>query len=181
MVLLEVGWWTEDLEDLADVRLQVLALAAPLELVDLLHLQVFHGTYVLQQRQLGSRREAAERAVEDPGSVGGVEVSEEQIACLVSLAGRVQLQFVRGVGVVVTRVAADLDSAGGGDVLQLPLVARTSLLHVVHVLQPLQVLVSLAVQLEVCLQVRLVGAEFTDVVAGDHSQDLLFSDLRAVC
>lgn len=113
MVLLEVRWWTEDLKDLADVCLQVLALAAPLELVDLLHLQVFHGTYVLQQRQLGSRREAAERAVEDSGSVGGVEVSEEQIACLVSLAGRVQLELVRGVGVVVTRVAADLDSAGG--------------------------------------------------------------------
>jgi len=44
----------DNLEDLPNISLQLLSLAASLELMDLLHLEMLHGTYVLHQLQLGA-------------------------------------------------------------------------------------------------------------------------------
>lgn len=50
----------------------------------------------------------------------------------------------------------------------------------VHVLQTLEVLVRLAVQLEIRLQVGFIGTKFADEVAGDQGEDLALSRSRPV-
>ena len=73
------------------------------------------------------------------------------------------LQLVQGVGVEVAGVAPDLGGVGAGQHPQLPLVAGSALPDVVEERQPGQVLVCLAVELEVGLQIGFVRAEFADV------------------
>ena len=82
----------------------------------------------------------------------------------------VGLQLVQGVGVEVAGVAPDLGGVGAGQHPQLPLVAGSALPDVVEERQPGQVLVCLAVELEVCLEICLVRAEFADV--SSPQQDL---------
>ena len=75
---------------------------------------------------------------------------------LVSLVGRVDLQLVYAVRVKVARVAPQLHRVRHVHKVELPLVGGAALHDVVDELQLLQVLVRLAVQLEVGLQVGLV-------------------------
>ena len=95
--------------------------------------------------------------------------------------GRVDLQFVDAVGVVLADVAAQLDRVGrAGHVLQFPVVAGPALLDVRRVLQTLQVLVRLAVQLEIGFERRLVGAQPAQVVAANQEQSLVLPLPRTV-
>lgn len=153
--------------------------------MDLLHLEMFHGANVLEQLELSAAGEAAEGAMVDAGSLSDcltlTEVHEEEAARLVALSGGVKLKLVGTVRVVVTRVTAHLYPAGRRHVSQLPLISGTSLLDVIHVLKALQMFVRLTVQLEIRLQVRLVGAQLADVVTSYNGQNFLLPDLGAVC
>ena len=175
-----------DVEHLSYLRGVLLPLRPPLELVQLLHVEVLERSHVLQQRQPVGRGEPAQGTMEHSGLVlpeGGAalhQVLEERDAGVVAAGGGVQLQLVRRIRVVVARVAPDLHSAWRRRVLELPLVPRPALLDVVDVLQSLEVLVSLAVQLEVGFEVGLVRAQLAHVVAGDDGEDLLLPEPRPV-
>ena len=94
-------------------------------------------------------------------------MEEEEGGDLVLLIGNVDLQLVRTVGVEVAGVAPQLDRVEAGEVPQLPLVGRAPFLDVVHMAQSLQVLVRLAVELEVGFQVGLVVAQLAEGVAAN--------------
>ena len=83
------------------------------------------------------------------------------------LIGNVDLQLVRTVGVKVTGVAPQLDRIETGEEPQLPLVGLAPFLDVVHMTQSLQVLVRLAMKLEVGFQVGLVVAQLAEGVAAN--------------
>ena len=65
----------------------------------------------------------------------------------VSPVGRVQLQFVHAVGVIVARVALDLHRIGQRGVFESPFVRFPAFSDVIDQLKPLQVFVRLAVEL----------------------------------
>lgn len=85
------------------------------------------------------------------------------------------------VGIIVAGVTTQLRCTRGGcKVLEFPFVSRAALLDVVHVLQPLQMLVGLAVKLEVGFEIRFVGTQLADKVAGDEGKNLAFARPRPV-
>lgn len=102
--------------------------------------------------------------------VGGLQLHQTiecSLAHLVTRAGRVQLELMYGVGVVVTGVAAHLNRVRYVDVLELPLVSLAALLNVIDVLKALQMLVRFTVELEIGPKVRLVRAELADITASN--------------
>ena len=84
------------------------------------------------------------------------------------LPSYMDLKLVRAVAVELTGVAPQFNRIDTGDETQLPLVGNTALLDVVDMAKSLQVLVCLAVQLEIGLQVSLVVAELAEVVPSNH-------------
>ena len=72
---------------------------------------------------------------------------------------RVQPQLLQAVGVVVAGVALEVDRVADGHALEPPLVGLAALLDVGHQLVLLHVLVRLALQLEVGLELGAVAAE----------------------
>ena len=84
------------------------------------------------------------------------------------LPSYMDLKLVRAVAVELTGIAPQFNRIDTGDETQLPLVGDTTLLDVVDVAKSLQVLVCLAVQLEIGLQVSLVVAELAEVVPSNH-------------
>lgn len=150
------------LEDIADFLLSTgFPLGVPLDLMQLLHLQMLHRTDVVQHLQLGTSAEVAEgaavtAALLHDGVFRDTQVPEQHVEDLVPLVGGVQLQLVYAVGVVLAQVAPHVHWVGVGEELELPLVTMAALQDVVDVLQLLEVLVRLAVQLEVGLEIGLV-------------------------
>lgn len=157
-----------------------------MELVQLLHLKMSERADVLQKGQSVPGAEPAQSAmIQFPlrGHVraGLQQVTEEQSGGFVPGRRGVQGQLVGAVRVIIARVTPQLRGTGGrGQVLELPLVPRAALFHVVHVLQTLEMLVRLAVQLEVRLQVGFVGTKFADEVAGYQGKDLALARPRSV-
>ena len=92
-----------------------------------------------------------------------------------SLVGQVKLELVQTVGVVVTGIAPQLNRIGDIQELQLPLIGWPAFLDVIDVVQALEVLVCLAVELKVGLQVGFVTAELANKVAGYNNGDFVFS------
>ena len=84
------------------------------------------------------------------------------------------------VGVEVAGVTAQLHRVRHVHVAQLPLIGGAALHDVVDELELLEMLVGLAVELEVGLEVGLVGAQLADVCAGDEDGDLLLAQLGPV-
>lgn len=85
------------------------------------------------------------------------------------------------IGVVIARVAAQLRGARGRrQILKLPFVTWTTLFHVVHMLQPLQMFVSLAMQLEICFQVGFIGTELADEVCIRHCKYVALAGPRSI-
>ena len=97
------------------------------------------------------------------GGLALAQVAEQMGGDIVGLHVSVSLQLVQRVGVVVAGVAPQLCWVGPSQHGQLPLVGRAALSDVIVEGESGQVFVCLAVQLEVCLEVSLVGAELADV------------------
>ena len=132
-----------------------------------------------EQGGLPSGGELAQRArvAEAAQAVGRVqlclaEVREQDDGELVALCLYVGLELVQGVGVVVAGVTPQLGGVGPGQHGELPLVCRAALSDVIVEGESGQVFVCLAVQLEVCLEVSLVGAELADVSPSQEELDL---------
>ena len=104
-----------------------------------------------------------------------LEMGKEYGRDLVSLVRNVKLQLVQTVGVVITRVTAKLNRVGNIQKLQLPFITGTTLLDVIHVVKTLQMLVCLAMKLEIGLQIGLVAAEFADEVSSNDNRHLILS------
>ena len=141
---------------------------------------------VLEQWRLAAAAKPAEDAVEGDlafgvlkGSLRLAEVAEQEHGYFVDLAVNMSLQLVQGIGVVVAGVTSQLCWVGPGEHVQLPLVGGTTFSYVVEKCKSCQVLVRLAMQLEVCLEVCFVGAQFADMSAGDDHGDLAFPGLVA--
>ena len=90
------------------------------------------------------------------------EIAEQRRPGSVDRPGGMHLKPVDAVGAIVARRTPDVD----GTRRQRPVPAAAAFLDVVDELQPLQVLVGLAVQLEVGLEGRAVLAERAEVDAG---------------
>ena len=81
------------------------------------------------------------------------------------LVADVDLHLVRAVGGEVTGIAFELHRVQGSEEPELPLISNASLFDVVDMAEPLEMLVSLAMQLEVGLQLCSVVAKLTEVIA----------------
>lgn len=86
---------------------------------------------------------------------------------------RVQPQLLQAVGVVVTGIALEVHGVADGHTLEPPLVGLAALLDVGHQLVLLHVLVCLAVQLEVGLELGVVAAELALVRVPHHRLPLV--------
>ena len=96
------------------------------------------------------------------------------------LVGNVDLQLVGTIGNKVTGIAPQLNRVQAGEQSQFPLVGGPTFLDVVHMAKALKMLVSLAMELEVGLEVGLVVTELAEVVAGDDNGDLVLSGATPV-
>lgn len=85
-----------------------------------------------------------------------------------SLVSCMDLKFMNTICVEITSITSQLYRVRHIHKVKLPLVVGPTLHDVVDKLELLQVFVCLAVQLEVSLEVGLVGAEFTDVGSTNH-------------
>ena len=109
-----------DLEDVADVSLCHVALGTLLELMNLLHLKMFHASNVVHEQVLAGGVEGTEGAVVGQVLAGvepllvPLEVAEEQRGHLMLLIGEVHLQLVGAVGHKVAGVAPQLDGVQAG-------------------------------------------------------------------
>ena len=179
-----------DLEDVADVSVRRVALGSLLQLVHLLHLQVLNRSDVVHQSHFATAGKLTERAVVrqprfrdifvEQGLLHSQQVIEQDGRDLVLLVGHVDLHLVGAVGLELAGVAAEVDRIDARQKPKLPLVFGTSLFDVVDVTQPLKVLVGLAVQLEVGLQVGAVVAKVAEVVAADDDGDLVLPGSAAI-
>lgn len=88
----------------------------------------------------------------------------------------VKTQLLQAVGVVVTCVAFQMDWVPYGHALEPPLVGFAPLLDVCHQLEFLHVLVRLAVQLEVGLELRVVAAQLALVRVPHHRLPLVLGE-----
>ena len=89
---------------------------------------------------------------------------------------RVQPQLLQAIGVIVAGVALEVDRVADGHALEPPLVGFAALLDVGHQLVLLHVLVCLAVQLEVGLELRVVAAELALVRVPQHGLPLVLRE-----
>lgn len=96
------------------------------------------------------------------------------------LVGHVDLHLVRAVGLELTSVAAEVDRIDAGQKSKLPFILGPTFFDVVDVAQTLEVLVGLAMELEVGLQVGSVVAKVAEIVAADDDGDLVLSGPTAI-
>ena len=190
MVVVLVPAVVDHLEYLPDVGVARVALGTFLELVNLFHLKMLDRPDVRHESHLAPARELAEGAIEGHPVFGDppvghrlfrpLEVTEQDGRDLVLLVGHVDLNLVRTVGLEVAGVAPEVDRIHARDESELPLVFRTSLVDVVDVTEPLQVLVCFAVQLEVGFEIGAVVAEVTKVVPAYDYGDFVFARAASV-
>ena len=86
---------------------------------------------------------------------------------------RVHLQLVDRVGDVVAQVASHEHRVGNVRVGNFVLVSRASFLYVVHLAQLGEMLVRLAVELEVGFEWRVVTAQLASILAPDDHEDFV--------
>ena len=131
------------MENVPDLGEGQVAFGLLLQLVNLFHLQMFHGSHMSHQTRFGGAVKVAQNAV-----VGALllllnhhlhflQVSEEDRGRLKLLASHVDLQFMRTVGDEVGGVASKLDGVDAGEKPEFPFIGRTSLLDVIDMAQTL--------------------------------------------
>ena len=97
-----------------------------------------------------------------------------------ALIGNMELELVKAVGVIVTRVASKLNGIGNCQELQFPLIFWTSFFDVVDMVESLKMFVCFAVKLEVGFQVGLVAAQLADVVGSNDDGNLMLPHVAPV-
>src|SRR6218665_469006 len=102
------------------------------------------------------------------------QLEEDVDVCIVILVGRVNLHLVDTVCAVVARIAAHGNEAAEIGIEVTPFDVWTSFAYVVDELESLEVFVRFAVQLKVCLEIRLVLTQAADVGACDDNDALVF-------
>ena len=172
-------------EDVGDARLFAPGLHPP-GLAELLGPEVEESAGVVEEGSLAPGGELAESAgVAQTHSLRSVslsltEVREQDDGDLVTLGLGVRLQLVHRVGVEVAGLAPQLGGVGASQHGELPFIAGTSFSDVIVERESGQVFICLAVELKVCLEICLVGAEFADVSPSQQDLDLSLPLLRSV-
>ena len=130
------------LKYVANLSLRNVTLCALLQLMNLFHLQVFHGSHMGHQSRLARGGELAECAVVRSFFFGDrglhfLQVCKQHSSRLMLLIRYMHLQFVRTVCIEIASIASQFHRINAGQETEFPFIGRTSLLDVIDMAETL--------------------------------------------